>query len=520
MNIKKLPFKRTLLLLASVSVVGCSGPGKSVETIAASAVDGLGCKLSQSQVWDSLHKVAEEAGDYPSALDVESSLRQLGALKGYSGSDFEAYISAFVTYYASTIEGIRKIYGPKSEAGWRKGLAEMEIGIESTSLHKQLKSEIAANLAALDAADSRLGATCQDPELDPPIAEGDPEETAQSEQEIDPGQGSEPLPEYSKKLEAETGSVWDELRRYPEVYGQQKIIATAYQSCSVLESRPMNASTPELQGVVQTGRHPSGAGWIREIGDLVKVNATHYYVHGQSLAKSSCTDVRKSPPIYDFGGKPYVSSSRPLELDLFKDAGSGGKGLGIDCSGYVFSALAVAGLKMDPDPKKPLKGNLVFGIGSGAFKEPQSNGLKCLAKVDVSKSAALSVGDVVAINGHVVMIDSVGADPYGLSRAKSVSDCNSSVLKSSGFDFVISQSSPSKGAVGINRYEAKDYLAGSSTYRDGLTRYAVAACRVKFGATAGLNSPSLSVVRHKKTPECVVAPLVAKHEDCIHSCRM
>lgn len=128
-------------------------------------------------------------------------------------------------------------------------------------------------------------------------------------------------------------------------------------------------------------------------------------------------------------------------------------------------------------------------------------------------------GDIIAINGHVNIIDAVGADPFGLNRATSVADCTTTRLTSSGFDFVIAQSSPSKGGIGINRYLAKDYLNESSTYKTGLTAYAVAACKAKFSASATVSSPNLSIVRHRRTAECKAEPLVSRNMECVDSCR-
>jgi hypothetical protein len=119
----------------------------------------------------------------------------------------------------------------------------------------------------------------------------------------------------------------------------------------------------------------------------------------------------------------------------------------------------------------------------------------------------------------VVMIDEVGADPYGIAPITKIADCTSANLPYSKFDFVIAQSSPSKNGIGVNRYQARDYLKESSTYRDGLTRYAIAACKAKFGTITTVDTTNLSVVRHKKTPECKAAALVANKEECVDSCQ-
>jgi hypothetical protein len=401
-------------------------------------------------------------------------------------------LNAFLNNYQVTVDGILKNLGPQSSADWKKALAEMEIGVRVTEAHAELQSQIESSLQKLAAAEKDLNASCEPPDT------------------------STPLPQPAPPAR---GTIWDQLKttQNPEVTGIFRTLATAYQSCDVLKLSPVTAATPTAEGISVIGNHPAG-GLKRSISNLAQLVATHYYIKNQKLAKDSCFEVRKSPMIYDFGGKPYTSANLPNELNMFKDGGSGTSVLGIDCSAFVFSSLALAGLKLDPDPKKVMKADLVHGVGSGSFKEPQSNGLRCLEKINITKDKTLIPGDIVAINGHVQIIDSVGADPFGLAKITSQSDCNSSKVLYGNFDFVLAQSSPSKGGLGINRYQARDYLKDSSTFRDGLTRYAIAACRAKFGASSSIDSPSLSVVRHKKTADCRVSPLVATNQACVDSC--
>ena len=63
--------------------------------------------------------------------------------------------------------------------------------------------------------------------------------------------------------------------------------------------------------------------------------ATNYYYQGVNQG-SSCKDIRKFPLIYDYGGKPNTDSGT---LNFFVNSGDGTSVLGIDCSGYVFSAI-------------------------------------------------------------------------------------------------------------------------------------------------------------------------------------
>lgn len=478
-------------------LTACGNPRHSAQTVAGQSIQNVGCKVSQSDMWTSLQKVVEDGEAFPADADLRAALVRAGQAKGLSGPAFEKYVDAFLRNYRTTIDGIKSRLAPTDVPGWKKALAEMELGVRVTPVHAELQDRIQASLKTLKAAEQALNVTCP----------------------------SEPGTAGPNPIGVEGGhapaTIWDQLKaqQTPEIYGARRVLAVAYQSCGVLNLPAMTAATPDVSGItILAGRHPAG-GLRRAIGNLASVDASHYYIKNQTLPKNSCFEVRNSPMIYDFGGKPYTSASHPELLDFFRNGGSGESVLGIDCSAFVFSALAAAGLKMDPDPQKVLKASLVNGISSSAFKEPQSNGLRCLKKITVSKDKSVMSGDIVAISGHVVMIDSAGDDPFGLNAIKSATDCTAAKLSYRDFDFVIAQSSPSKSGIGINRYAARDYLAESATIRNGLTAYALAACRAKFGLAPQLNSPSLSVVRHLKTPECMTTALAMNHEDCVDSCR-
>lgn len=475
--------------------------------VSASAMQNLGCKASQSAMWDSLQRIAEDGDEYPTAASIREALLRAGAEHGYAKSPaFAKYVDAFAANYELTIEGVRQKFAPQDRTAWRRTLAEMEVGIRITDAHAQLSDAIASSLEKLSAAEDAVNATCPKPEDPVPVV-------------VTPPAPPEPAQQASP---ANYANVWQQLKATVplEVYGARRILATAYQSCDVLALPPMTANTPNVAGVTRDAQpNSSNGGILRHYGSLADIDSTHYYIHNQNLAKASCQEVRNHPPIYDFGGKPYTSSSLPTTLNMLRgDGGSGSEVFGTDCSGFVFSALAAAGLRMiDPDPKKPLKASLVLGTPAAAFKEPQNNHLTCLAKIDVTKDKSIASGDVVATTGHIIMLESVGADPFALNKIKSAADCGSVSYKN--FDFVIAQSSPSKVAIGINRYRAKDYLAESGTMRIGLERYAAAACRAKFGQATALSSPDLSVVRHKRTPECLIPEFELTGGECVDSCR-
>lgn len=495
-------FRRwSILISLSASLAACGGVGKTAQSQAAAALDNLGCKASQSEMWTHLNKIVEDGDTYPSPAELRLALLSAGHQRGHQGPAFERYVDAFVSNYDLTISGIQEKFAPQTEAYWKKALAEMEVGIRVTEVHAELTSKIQSSLQKLAAAEKELNAQCSQPEPEPAP--------------VTPDVPDQPLIPNSYR------NVWEQLKAEadPGVYGLNLVLATTYQSCDVLKVPPLNARTPAMEGVVKDSKpNPQNGGIVRHYGDKNKINATHPYIGSNRLAKNSCYEVRNNPPIYDYGGKPATSSSKPKVLDLFNgNGGTGSEVFGMDCSGFVFSALTAAGRRM-VSPETTLKASLVNALSATAMKEPQSNGMKCMEKIKVSKSNVLQPGDVVAIRGHVVLIDSVGPDPFGLNKATKLADC--SALSADNFDFVIAQSAPVKGSTGIGKYSGKDYSKNeSATFRNGFLAYAKAACRDKFGQPPDLNSPDLSIVRHKTTPECQEKEVMQlTKQECVDSC--
>ncbi len=54
----------------------------------------------------------------------------------------------------------------------------------------------------------------------------------------------------------------------------------------------------------------------------------------------------------------------------------------------------------------------------------------------------MRAGDIVAVYGHVLLIDKVGADPFG-SRLSATKESDCSEVSSNNFDFVVAQSGSS-----------------------------------------------------------------------------
>ena len=135
----------------------------------------------------------------------------------------------------------------------------------------------------------------------------------------------------------------------------------------------------------------------------------------------------------------------------------------------------------------------------------------------VTPTGSIKSGDIVGVVGHVLAVDTLGADPFGLKEMRTASDCAKVDYRK--FDFVVSQSSPSKNAIGINKYEARFYLAESGKMQKAFVEMGRQACLAKFqNKNIKPASAEWGFVRHKGTAECVAPRAVIEGEVCTKAC--
>lgn len=480
------------MLASGVLVLSACAPKnfKALDEVAGDTASAIGCADFESKSWDAVNKYLIEQKSMPTAEELRDHLRaSLKSLKTPAASLTPEKLEGL----AQSIEGLYDILltdAPKLEKvqdsqGLLAVLSALEIGDHTTDTKVQLQEKVSAQFAKIKSQVSAMDVQCGSPE---PTPEDD---TTSSERIV----SSLPLP----------------------VYGVRFAMATAYQSCQALSEPIMDASTPDIEdGAIKiTGTHPDGVGSKREIASVTALLRSHPYYKNVNGYGANCLNGRSYPMIYDYGGKPYASTGMTAYLNFFKNSGDGTKVFGTDCSGFIYSALATSGLRIAPG--KAMKASGVNGISSHMYVEPQKNGLSCMAKITVTPKADLKAGDIVAVPGHVLMVDSVGSDPFGLNGIKTAEACKGVAAKN--FDFVIIQSSPSKGATGINRYQARNYLYESDKMRNTLEKYAYYACLAKVNSKN--YTPNLgtgSVIRHSQTSSCMGTRIKLTQESCIQAC--
>jgi hypothetical protein len=501
---------KAICLLSLVSFAACD-KGATPEEVANRASNVGTCAAAETYIHDVIQKSFEDSGTIPSGHEVLDAYRELLAknpnLNNLDENIKEDLLTAFSDLYSILEDEIDQ---SESTDETLKSLNKLEFGLHPDEDLQESYSNAISEY-------KRISLQTQK-DCIPPVEkkeEKDDDKVIVTPLPTDPSEPKEPSkPEPPKEF----SNFFEELKSETQnlsQFGALKSFAIAYQSCESVSLKALNSNDDDLEGVSIVGRHSSGRGNKREITNLSKVLKTHPYVKDFRKPASSCVDSKKSPFIYDFGGKPYATSSASSTLNFFKNAGSGSKALGVDCSGYVYTALMTAGLKLSPD--KPLRARSVSSIPARAYMNPGSS-MSCIEKVKAGTGTNLQGGDIFASTGHIFMIVHVGADPLGVQKALNNNSCSSITYKD--FDFTLMQSSPSKGAIGMNHMDGTTYLSGSTSMRKGFEKFARLDCENKKDGK--LRTPSISeavLTRHKMTPECVTEQnLKLDNESCVERC--
>lgn len=375
----------------------------------------------------------------------------------------------------------------KDSEEYLRFLIQMELGDISTASNRQLGAKLQQQFSEVESKSHDLQISCGNS-----ADEGSSREPSSEAPPVDlPGEGHSTPEEQSRT-----------------VFGMKFAMATAYQTCDSLRLPAITANTDDVVGIAK-GRDVGG-GFARHYASISDIQRTHYYIRNVNY-ESGCFQVKNQPLVYDFGGAPKVESNT---LNMFKNAGIGGTALGIDCSAFMSTGFAAAGLRYTPNVAN--KAIFVRQV-SGQFINPVASGWKCWDRISMNGEDSLHAGDVMAVQGHVVMIDSVGRDPFGLNKIKSQNDCSN--VSSRNFDFVIMQSSPSKSSIGINRYVARDYLDEGVKMKAGFEKYAYYACLAKFqNKKFTLNDSAVGIIRHKGTASCMAPRMKLANQSCIEKC--
>lgn len=473
--------KIVLFSVVSLGFVGCAGQYSAQEQqLASDFYSSVACDpLASKTVYNAFEKLDGKtpvSGEFVrSALLSELELRQADG-----DSDLKKRFAQKAQEFVELLDhDLRSL----DQDEYETQLARIENGSRISPEYAQISAKASELLGEMKAMASSMKISCD----------------------------SDSMAEISQPVESEatSGSNGIDLKPVNSFEGMRWVMATAYQSCQVLQQKPVDSSTPNLSGVAKENAVDS-VGWGRKYTNLTALRASHPYVHGITYGPG-CVDASVKPLVYDYGGSAVVQSSK---LNVFVNGGSGGSALGIDCSAFVSAGLASSGLLY----VKNTQNKAVYKrYATKDFVNPEASNWSCYSRISVSASQVIRPGDLATIRGHIVAIDQVGNDPFGIQGFTTASQCDT--IDGKKFDFVVIQSSPSKNSIGIHRHRAYDYLSGESTMRKLFVDYAKAACKARLnGTTTKPMLTDMSIIRHLGTPECLATRVQMVNESCIASC--
>ena len=234
----------------------------------------------------------------------------------------------------------------------------------------------------------------------------------------------------------------------PLIAGGRKMMALTYGSCDVLKLRTRESLSPNrINGTfksISNGTQYSFDG-VAIPGGVKQVRESHPYLG--HLRASSCTnaqecsangikneipgvapvckkvdcDAYQYPPMYQYGGK--ASSGEAVHHEVVSHKSYDGKTKkttttqyavsGVDCSFFVFQSMGRAGLNYYPNTS--ISYQATNGLATLGEKTMSGGRKDCFDRVEAS--GGLHSGDLLVVSGvHVVMVDTVGADPFGIEE--------------------------------------------------------------------------------------------------------
>ena len=456
-----------------------------------------GCQDFRSYVWNYIYKIASyENGKPPPYHTVKEKIIQRikTLMKDHNASEeaIRRFALRFVEIYALVTEFMEKHQVEEAT----ETLVQLELNIEEQS-HADFTRKLKHTFLELDKSAKALNQNCQ-------------------RENQSYASGNNRNSDHSISMERWNIKWFYTMRKklHPLVYGARKVMSTAYQSCSVLDL-PLMPQDHNIKGVHLVSRHSSGNGWLRGVSNPNTLKQSHYYFSQNNIPNSQqCLDTYNYPLIYDYGGKPSTALN---SINLFRNAGSGSQSLGVDCSGFVASAMASAGLRLKPSVFiRPIH---VKGINAWMFKNARRNNLSCLQQQDISVNNPIRPGDIVASNTHIFIVDIVGSDPLGLHPIRDSSECHSRRIKLSKLSFSIIQSSAHNNGVGINRMHVQTAVDGLPIMNRGLRKTVSRACYKMFGADFHTNIDEITILRHVSSdPACRDREIYLENQECLASC--
>lgn len=308
----------------------------------------------------------------------------------------------------------------------------------------------------------------------------------------------------------------NKLHSSPASFGARKVLATFFQSCKALEVS-IDPSISNLKGVRKVGGK-------RQVYDLKSYVSSHAILSelksDPGYPGAGCVDATKRPPVYGYGSQKYPDKNG--EIDLFTSGAGVAKSSkpvsAIDCSSFIFVALATQGLKVR-------KTDTAFtGLTTATFDQVLDRKNSCIKSTNYSLERSIGVGDLINVaNDHIIMIDEVSDDPLGIKKHLKNKSCDR--ISINDFDFTYIHSGAVNNSYGPSRVHISEHSGG--TMFNNLRLSAVGMCKKLLknpkhtGSSAEVNhNRRFSISAHQsQDTDCISdTPVSLKNEECVAQC--
>lgn len=325
--------------------------------------------------------------------------------------------------------------------------------------------------------------------------------------------------------------VYLEAENYPfgtPIDGAKRVFASKYQTCDILTNVSGSGDFKgRVPGVLQIWKNEVPKAYPESEPPGMCVDSTELGTRAACrVLRKSCSKENSTPLEYSQGWRqaPVVNG----EIKVHQAA--------TDCSSFISTAMLSVGLKMN---KSSSVGN--YTTTTAGIENDLEKGNSCFNRVDVhSLGDLIRSGDVIndSGNGHVVMVDNVGTDPFGvekilkkieskqISKQQAVASCERIDLGDMNLSIIHSTRNAKSGS-GIMREMASVVTSGAA--KRTLIGHAREVCERFVGsypAPVDVKSKdgvcaTCSVLRHKgKTdPACMFdKKYKVQGEGCINGC--
>ncbi len=198
----------------------------------------------------------------------------------------------------------------------------------------------------------------------------------------------------------------------------RQVMNIFYQNCKASKLRPYDFTKDGEALGFSYEYNPITKGKVSKVADVKKAQ-DFFYLNCSQPKSEQGKFLCENPPSYLWGGKSFIDEQKKT-VDLFHNTDEVeplAHHPGLDCSGFVNLTFLHAGLKVDRDfpyLKAPME------ISAREFMAP----LSCFKEVHIEKKQPLKDGDVIAWDKHIVMVDHVSNDPFGLKKIRTPEECD------------------------------------------------------------------------------------------------